>query len=375
MKPKILGYYLRNEIRTGGHRRYLELLNSLSKKGYKVTVFLGDTIDPTEFNFNIVPLKPVYKGKILPYSFKQMIRVLPQLFKLEKDNWVSLAFGETNYLTMVAAKLILKSKIVFAFRSNSYRAKKDQFLLKNNKISTKQSVQLLKMKYLEKRITKLSDKLIYQTTFDRDDIINRTNTFISKTRIIPNSISESWFLEEYKNTNSSNKLKNIIYLGSYDNRKGVIYLLKAIKILVDKQVDLKLDMFGYGKEKSTLENFVKTNNLEEYVIINDKLSNPLSTMGSYDLMIVPSIYDSYPNVILESLFTGTPVLASDNSGMKEILQYPELLFKTGDSQDIADKIEKIANNSDTYKKIKELCKIRLDAHDFSWPEMFEKEII
>lgn len=374
MVKNILGYYLRNEIRTGGHRRYLELLNSLSLSGYNVTVLLGNTIDPSEFSFNTIQLNPVYKGRFIPYSVKQMLRVLPALLKLKKGNWTTIAFGETNYLTMLAAKIVLKAKILFAFRSNSYRAKMDQFLLNSKKMTLKKEMQLWKMKNIEKRITKLSDTLIFQTTFDRDDILERTKCSIDKSRIIPNSIRESWFIDDYKNINNSTKLENIIYLGSYDNRKGVIFLLKAMKILKEKNIPVKLEMFGYGKEKLKLEQFVKNNNLENSVVINNKLENPLSRIGYYDLMIVPSVYDSYPNVILESLFTGTPVIASDNSGMKEILQYSEFLFKTGSVTEIADKIEKLFNNNKDYHKIKKLCDIRLNEHDFIWPQMFEKEI-
>lgn len=371
MEKTILGFYLRNEIRTGGHKRYLELLDSLAKKGWKVKVLISNTIDKTQFNFDSIGLKPVFKGKIIPYSLKQMLRILPQLLSLKKGNYITICFGETNYLSMLAANKILKSKSVFAFRSNSYMAKLNQFKLK--KITLKKKLQLIKMYRLEKSIVKLSDQLIFQTDFDKNDIIER-HKYSKATFIIPNSINESWFLSNYKNINNSSKLKKILYLGSYDERKGAIYLLEAINGIIKSKLNIELDMYGYGPNKKMFSKFINDRGIDDKVTIHDKMVEPIKQIGRYDLMIVPSIYDSYPNVILESIFVGTPVLASKNSGMEAILKYDELLFNTGDSNDIENKILGLLKSQEQYRKIKELCNIRANEHDFIWTDRFENII-
>lgn len=375
MKPTILGFYLRKEIRTGGHKRYLELLNSLSNKGYSVTVLIGNSIDNSDYSFKTIPLKPVNKGRILPYSIKQMFRVLLTIMSLPSAPWVTIVFGESNYFTMLLTKIVLKSKIIFAYRSNSYKARKDQYLLENNKLKLKHKLQLSKMKKLERKITSLSDKIIFQTEFDRNDIILRSGGDISKSIIIPNSVRESWFNKGFKGINTSKGLESIIYLGSFDNRKGVIYLLRAMAILKSRGITPKLDLFGYGNQKAGLINFIEKSGLTESVKIHGKLNDPIKVIGSYDLMIVPSIYDSYPNVILESIFTGTPVIASDNSGMKAILEHQELLFKTGDPNDIAVKIEKLYSCCESYKNIKDICNERCEIHDFVWCDKFEEVLM
>ncbi|MGL1890176.1 MAG: glycosyltransferase family 4 protein [Spirochaetaceae bacterium] len=369
MKPSILGYYLRHEIRTGGHKRYLELLNALSKIGWNVTVILSNTIDTKDFSFNIVSVKPVYRGKV-PYSLKQCFRVFPYLLKLPKGSWRTIVFGETNYLTVKLANIVLKAKVVFAFRSNSYKAKLNEYKEYNKKLNLKKRFGLYKMLKIEKNITKLSDLLIFQTTFDRDDILNRSCTDKNKSVIIPNSLRESWFDDSYKYKNSSSSLKKLIYLGNYDDRKGAIFLLQAFKILKDKNIDLKLDLFGKGNDSIKLQKYIEDVGLTDRVVVHGGMNNPISKLSKYDLMIVPSIYDSYPNVILESIFTGTPVLGSDNSGMSAILDNPQLLFKTGDPDDIASKIEEIYNDEKLYKEVHSLCRKRAEYHDFSWPEKF-----
>ena len=375
MKPQILGYYLRNEIRTGGHKRYLELLNTLAINGWDVTVILGNTIDYTNFKFNTIPIKPVYKGRV-PFSIKQLLRILPILHKIKNKNknWITISFGETNYLTMKAAKRVLKAKTIFAFRSNTYKAKIDELEAYKREITIKDSIKLKKILIIEQKISNISDQLIFQTEFDRDNIRSRTNFPTSKSTIIPNSVLESWFVDKYKLLNKSTKLSRILYLGSYDNRKGALFIIKAIEKLKKEGITLKLDMFGYGSEKKELVSYIDNNDLIDSININDKMNDPLSKIYEYDLLVVPSIYDSYPNVILESIFTGTPVIASNNSGMKAILEYDKLLFKTGDYNDIALKIKKLYDNNTSYLEIKKLCTERLHAHNFIWTSRFEDVI-
>ncbi|MBN2618559.1 MAG: glycosyltransferase family 4 protein [Spirochaetales bacterium] len=372
MKPTIIGFFLRDEIKTGSHKRYLELLNKISLKNNKVIVILSNTINTESYNFITIKVAPVTKGR-LPFSLKQALKLLPIILKLQKDSYVVLSFGETNYLSLKLIKLLRKAKIIFAFRSNTFRALKDENdnYRKSNNLKT--FLKLKKMLFIEKDLTKISNKIIFQTAFDRDDICTRTRTEIGKTSIIPNSINESWFLPEFRNTNNSNQLKTIIFLGSYSDRKGAIFLLNAIKILHDSAHPIKLDMYGYGEEKIKLGLFIKENNLEEIVQLNNAISNPISIIGKYDLMIVPSIYDSYPNVILESLFTGTPVIASNNSGMKEILYYEELLFETAEPKSIANRIKTLLNH-DSYIDAKMLCKKRAEEHNFIWVDKFITEI-
>lgn len=375
MKLSILGFYLRHEVRTGGHKRYLELLDALATKGWDVSVIISDTIDTSHYHFQCLKVKPVYRGKIIPYSIKQLFRILPKIISLPKKSWITIAFGETNYISLNAAKLLKRSKVMFAFRSNSYKAKDDEYRYYGNKITLKKKLFLKKMLHLEKSIIKLSDILVFQTTIDRDDIMTRTAGDLTKAVIIPNSLNESWFDKDFKYTNSSTSLKKIIYLGNYDTRKGALFLLKAFNLLKDKDLDLELHLYGGGNERIGLLEYAKKKEITNKVHIHGKLENPISSLGGYDLMIIPSVYDSYPNVILEALFTGTPVIGSDNSGMKSILEYDELLFKTGNPQDIAEKIEALYNNNELYQSVYKLCRERAEFHDFSWPGEFEKVLI
>lgn len=369
MKYSILGFYVRHELRTGAHRRYLELLSALAQSGWDVTVIVSNTLDLEMYHFNKILVEPVHRSKI-PYSLKQLHRVKSHLSKLHSANWIALAFGETNYPTLKLVRRRLNAKIIFAFRSNSYKAFKNLFDVYNKTMSFKELIIKNKLLRVERAIVKLSDLLIFQSEFDKSDILTRTGVRNTKTYIIPNSLNESWFDKSYKNLNKSVKLEKIIYLGNYDIRKGSLFLLKAFNILKKRGIKIELDLFGGGNERFDLQKYVDDNQLNDLINVNGKMENPISKIHNYDLMVIPSIYDSYPNVILESIFTGTPVIASNNSGMKAILENEELLFDTGSPEDIANRIDFLYNNPEEYQKVKTLCRKRAEVHDFSWPEKF-----
>lgn len=370
-KP-ILGFYLRKDIVTGGNKRYLEMLHTMAIKGWDVTVIISNTIDCEHYAFKTVPVKPILKGKIIPFSVKQIFSIIPTAIRLDNKNFISIAFGETNYLALKFLKIFTGANILFAFRSNSYKAKLNEFLVYNKKQTLKDRFNLIKMSNIEKGIVELADIIVLQTEYDRDDIISRNPKGSNKTVIVPNSINESWFNNKYRSINKSTSLKKIIFLGSYEYRKGAMFFLEAVKILHNRGITIKIDLYGGRKEAVELNNYIETNNLVGSVNVYGRVENPLSLIPEYDLMVVPSVYDSYPNVVLESIFTGTPVIASNNSGMKAILKYNELLFETGNPESIADTIEKIASDKGYYKTVKTLCSDRLNIHDFSWGDEFEK---
>jgi glycosyltransferase involved in cell wall biosynthesis len=55
-----------------------------------------------------------------------------------------------------------------------------------------------------------------------------------------------------------------------------------------------------------------------------------------------------------------------------MLKRPELLFKSGDAQEIAGRIERCIKEPEFYERIRSLCVERAQAHRFDWAERFEK---
>lgn len=83
-----------------------------------------------------------------------------------------------------------------------------------------------------------------------------------------------------------------------------------------------------------------------------------------ELFKFPSLYEGFGLPIVEAMRCGTPVIGSDNSSIKEIIQQPEALFNPQDEHDMARVLEHALRDADFRRNLKSWGKKR--ATDFTW---------
>ena len=115
------------------------------------------------------------------------------------------------------------------------------------------------------------------------------------------------------------KNKKIVAVGRLSFEKDFQTLIKAFKIAKNK-IDCSLVFVGEGKELENLQRLVSLLDIEKYVFFLGFKSNPYKYIANCDLLVLSSLYEGLPNVIIESIAIGTPVVATDClSGPREIL--------------------------------------------------------
>ncbi len=137
--------------------------------------------------------------------------------------------------------------------------------------------------------------------------------------IIPNGIN----LEKYKKpAKKENKGKTILYIGRLERRKGVKYLLKAFKRLLDVNPDVQLIIAGDGVDRTKLELYVKDNNIKNVTFkgfVSD--DEKIKLLHEADLFCSPAVFgESFGIVLLEAMASGCVVVAGDNPGYKSVMQ-------------------------------------------------------
>lgn len=105
-------------------------------------------------------------------------------------------------------------------------------------------------------------------------------------------------------------------------RKGHQVLLEAILKLVEEKKlagkELEVLIEGDGPLRHELADFVKKNNLTQWVVFVGNEKNIVDFMSALDVLILPSVQDEdFPNVILEAMALGKPVIASRLAGTPE----------------------------------------------------------
>ena len=106
-----------------------------------------------------------------------------------------------------------------------------------------------------------------------------------------------------------------------DTRKGHQVLLDAICFFLaqrTKRESFKILIEGDGPLRETLEAFVIANHLAEYCIFIGVEKNVMNLMVALDVFILPSIsHEDFPNVVLEAMSFGKPIIASQIAGIPE----------------------------------------------------------
>jgi glycosyltransferase involved in cell wall biosynthesis len=113
----------------------------------------------------------------------------------------------------------------------------------------------------------------------------------------------------------------IVCVGRLCEQKGQIYLLEAVKQLVHEQgVIPHVHMVGDGPLKDTLNNYCRDHQIQANVTWHGFLPNPFPLFRKTDLLCLPSLYEGLPNVVMEAMLLGLPILATDcPTGPRELL--------------------------------------------------------
>lgn len=139
-------------------------------------------------------------------------------------------------------------------------------------------------------------------------------------------------LNEYKNKKKNIKQdkKTILYFGRSEYRKGVVQLVEGCSHLWDKGIDFKLKMIGGDTMLETKNEFVGVMLKKKYKKYID--SGNLEMMDSIphleliphilssNAVVIPSLYENFPNTCIESMYLGKTVLASKDGGQAEMVQ-------------------------------------------------------
>ena len=106
-----------------------------------------------------------------------------------------------------------------------------------------------------------------------------------------------------------------ITIGRLDNGKNHKLIIDAIK-----DIDADLWIIGDGDLKENLQNYIKELKLTDKVKLLGKKENPFSFLSKADCFVFASNHEGFPNVLIEALACGLPIISTDcQSGPREIL--------------------------------------------------------
>ena len=178
-----------------------------------------------------------------------------------------------------------------------------------------------------------------ESKFDKLVVLNKDEKAFYKTSntvVIPNPIA--------KETRVANLInKQAIAAGRIAPVKNFEHLIEVWKLVVNKYPEWELHIYGQGEKDAilSLQNKIKSLQLEKNVIIKDPTDTLITTMLEHSFYVMTSHTECFPMVLLESLSIGLPIVSYDcPTGPRNIIKNNEngFLVTNKDSTELVEKI-------------------------------------
>ncbi len=136
--------------------------------------------------------------------------------------------------------------------------------------------------------------------------------------------------------------KRILTVGRISEEKGQRTAIESLKLLLEKNFQVKWYFVGDGKDKCICEHIVRKLGLVNNVIFLGTQINPYGFMKDCDIYMQPSRHEGFCITLAEALCFGHPIVATDFTGAQEQLKDRKNGLVTGMTADkIASGLEKV----------------------------------
>jgi glycosyltransferase involved in cell wall biosynthesis len=325
---------------------------------------------------------PLFHNHVMHFPFKKVDGLIGKLVVLSMfpiwSVWVGwrnridliIAFGSLYAFVQGLSKWFLKRPLVTLIRGDS------RFGLRMQN-SSKYTL------YLNKGIENMglnsSDLIITNNTALREEILKslRKGKHID-VKVLLNNIPSipSPHLQDIPRTRTKYGIpedaKILVTAGVLNQGKNIEVLINSLPRIEMK--NLHLLVVGDGSTEADLGYKVSLQGLAEKLAVDKKViftgwlekEDLWKIYIASDLFVLPSLREGMPNALLEALGAGLPCMGSNIAGIKDILQYEELMFDPRDEKTLVDKIQQMFNNRQLFDEVKKLCQERKEAFNFDW---------
>jgi len=168
-------------------------------------------------------------------------------------------------------------------------------------------------------------------------------------------------------------------MGRLSAEKGFDLLIRAFAVLRGRFPGWSLTIFGEGPARSDLDRLVKQLELQDVVTLPGITSTPELELRRAALFVLSSRYEGFPNVLLEAMAAGLPVIAADcPSGPAEMIKHGRsgMLVAREDEDALARAMESLMSDPAMRRRlgseaIREVQRFRVDRVMELWADLLD----
>jgi N-acetylgalactosamine-N,N'-diacetylbacillosaminyl-diphospho-undecaprenol 4-alpha-N-acetylgalactosaminyltransferase len=305
-----------NSLAGGGAERVVSyLLPYLVNNAFRVHLILNNNTIickiPDEITLHLIENSKIDTSEVLKFLKLPLLAIKYHRILRKENISISLSFlSRPSYISILSKYLSRnKTKIIISERSHP----SSQYNYGNLKS--------LINRFLIRNLYKKSDLIITNSRGNSEDLIKNFNIPPELIKTIHNPIdieliNSQKALEGFFDTD----FFNIITVGRLDAGKNHELLIHSMAVLKGKKI--RLYILGTGILHSYLQNMIQSYHLEQEVFLLGFDKNPYQYLKAADLFVFSSNHEGFPNVILEAMACGLPIVSTDcPAGPREIMCY------------------------------------------------------
>lgn len=319
--------------RGGAERQFINLVNNIDRKSFEVYVFIaerrGERFQELKEDIHVYGLLDSKARKTL-----STLRLLRKISRAIRPDVIQTWLEYSTFLTAVVLKTYKFRPLFFASHRGSIDELYDYEVCFGS---------------LKKKLLIWAYRQAQTVTTNSKYLVRQLRSYgVRNIEVIYNGID----LEKLNRLESREALRRkldfkadifyLVFAGALVARKGIEYLIEAVKGINSSKISLLI--LGNGTLKNKIETSVRGN--EKFRLLGFR-PDAVEYIKAADLLILPSIYEGLPNVILEAMAVGTPVIAANVYGIPELIEdgINGLLVPSEDAERLKISIERIRNNS------------------------------
>lgn len=325
----------------GGGRHVKDLASSLAADGFRVTVACGKDrasyalisalmhTDPQRVH---VVLLPHLVRRLTMRKDMQALIDLTNLMHKTKPDIVHCHSSKAGILGRAAAKLcgiktVFYTPHAYAFQSAEFGTiKKHMFILLERLFSRFATTRTFNVSESERKQALACD-------------LDKPGKFI----VVPNGIPDVTPLSAEAAKSLMGFRRNDIVIGTVARlsvQKNPIEFCRVARLMLSRMPDLQFVYVGDGPLEEDVKQYVLTHRLSRHCHFLGYRSDAEKLMAGFDLFLMTSLYEGMPYSLIESMRAGTPIVASNVTGVKDIVtsQKIGLLYQPGNVQAAADQL-------------------------------------
>jgi glycosyltransferase involved in cell wall biosynthesis len=323
----------------GSERQMLQLLRGLDRHRFGLQLFLlyrsGELLSNVPDRIPITAWRGPFPGLPLPGRFhRDQVKAIRALVQSER---IELVYERLFHMALLTGQALRGTS---AARVTTIVSPPSQDVVKTERRWLVVKKRLLRQSYQQ------ADRVLAVSGSTAEDASRFYDLPRERFEVIPSPIDcqriDRLLAEEEDAVHrwmTDRSMPQIVSVGRLSHEKGQRYLIEAIgrvEQLAGRK--LMLHLVGDGPMRGELEQLVSGMGLANRVLFHGFQANPYLWIRQADLLVLPSLYEGFPNVLMEAMYCQVPTLVTDVSMdvrqmMEQVGGYPPV--PTGSSDALA----------------------------------------